>query len=71
MGQQDPPVGIHGHLRARNTSAMAPSGPGNGSFIFLGESANRYIVFVVGFPSLCYWMCDWLAGDSPDKQRMH
>ena len=68
--QQDSSLGIHDHLCAGDTSTVASLDFGEDPLIFLGKGADRDIVYVVGFPSLCYWMSGRLVTNQMDSQTM-
>jgi hypothetical protein len=61
-------LGLCGHLYAGNPSALAPLVSGTDLLIFLGKGADRDIVYLVGFPPLCYWVFDRLVVHKMDNQ---
>ena len=70
IGKQDSFLGIHGYLYPGGAPTMASFVSGKDSIILFGQGTDRHIVFLVGFPSLCYWMCDRLVIDQLDNQTM-
>ena len=70
LGEQDSFLGIHRHLCAGDTSTVASLDFREDPLIFLGKGADRDIVYVVGFPSLCYQMLGRVVIDQLDNQTM-
>jgi len=70
MGESDPCLGIHWHVRAGNTSALEPVVSGKGSFVFCWKGTPGHVLFLVGFSSLCYGMSTGMVVDPGDNEAV-
>ena len=49
---------------------MASLASGKDSLLSLGKGPDRYIIYMVGFPPLCYWVFHGMVFNSSDDQTM-